>query len=326
MRVLVLGGSGFVGRATVDALLNTHGITPVIASRQPIAKQGVETIALNALDAEALSQVCKNVDAVVNCITGDGHTIEASARSLVAAIGQSGANLPVVHMSTMSVYGAQEGTVDEQGPLLDNIGWYGTAKIHAEAEFRSLAQKGARVNILRPGCVYGPRSDLWTLRIGRLLKSGSLGDLAVAGDGWSNLVHVRDVASACINCLTNLQAEGEVRTFNLSAPDSPRWNTYFHDFALAIEATPLRYLTKGELWLRSRLMAPPLKVAERICRKLRVDSSFLPDGMPPSLLGLWNQQIRLDGRALQKTFNFEWTTYESGLAESVADFKDKYSV
>lgn len=321
MKVLVLGGAGFVGRAVVQRLLDTEGFNPVVASRRPGQRAGLEAMVVNALDVTALTRACESVDAVINCVAGDVNTIIAGSRSLVNALRKSSSRPIVVHMSTMSVYGSQEGLVNEATTLVDDIGWYGSAKICAEQEFESLARSGGRVFILRPGCVYGPDSSSWTDRIGRLLKARRLGDLGPAGDGWSNLVHVADIAKACLCCLQGEQLPGQARIFNLSAPDSPRWNQYFHDFAMEIGATPFRYLTHGELLLRSKLMAPPLKVLERVCQKLRVDASWLPDSIPPSLLGLWGQQIKLSSSLLSTAYNFQWTPYQVGLNASCASFQ-----
>ena len=96
------------------------------------------------------------------------------------------------------------------------------AKCEAEAHMLTYARAGGTVVMLRPGCVWGPGSDLWVGRIGRLLRSRRLGDLGAAGDGWTNLVHVDDVCKAAVAALGLVQPRGEIRTYNLAAPDSPR--------------------------------------------------------------------------------------------------------
>src|SRR5206468_2109085 len=82
--------------------------------------------------------------------------------------------------------------------LLASSGWYGRAK--GEAEDILAGYEGGTVRV-RPGCVGGAGSELWVGCVGRLLKSGRLGDLGAAGDGWSDLVAVDDVCTAIIASL-----------------------------------------------------------------------------------------------------------------------------
>lgn len=324
MKVLVLGGAGFVGQELVRQLLDDAALTPVVASRRPVAENGVQAVSVDARDESALVQILDHVEVVVNCIMGDGPTIAGTAASIAAAARKTRRQPLIIHLSTQSVYGSQVGRINEQFPRIDDIGWYGAAKIRAEQEFEAFAEAGGRVFILRPGCIYGPGSDMWTRRICRLIVGRSLGDLGNAGDGWSNLVYVADVARAVVCCLKAEIAPGQARVYNLSAPDSPRWNRYFHDVALELEATPFRYLPRHELFIRSKLLAPPLKVTERVLRKLRMNSAWLPDGMPSSLLGVLQQQIHLSSAALERDFTFCWTPYMEGLALGCRWYQSKF--
>lgn len=320
MKVLVLGGSGFVGREIIRQLQAMEGMDPVIGSRRPQSVDGCETVVVDACRANSLKPVLGQMDAVINCITGSGEIIVESTRQLVEGLATLDRKLPLVHMSTMSVYGAQQGIIREPAELARDIGWYGDAKVEAEQLLTRLASSSQPCCILRPGCVYGPGSALWTDRIIRLVRQRRIGDLGIAGDGWSNLVHVRDVARAAVLWLQKARGQ-EVKTgvsiYNLSAPDSPRWNDYFRDVALAQKVTPLRYLSGRRLKLEGLLLSPPLKVAERIIQRMRWQGFRLPDGMPPSLLRLWSQQIRLDSRAISEELAFPWTPYEEGLRQTM---------
>ncbi|MVF11151.1 NAD(P)-dependent oxidoreductase [Ketobacter sp. MCCC 1A13808] len=323
MKVLVLGGAGFLGQVIVKRLLEQEGCSPIIASRGPGPSQGAEAISLNALDREHLARVVSDVDCVVNCVTGSKQTIIETSVSLVDVLQNSKHKPKCVHMSTMSVYGGQEGLVAESAATQADIGWYGEAKIAAERAFSSYVSQGGTVYILRPGCIYGPGSQLWTDRIGKLLSSARLGDLAEAGDGWSNLVHVDDVAAATLSCIRDSENSGEF-IFNLAAPDSPRWNRYFQDFALALDATPLQFLHSRTLAVETKIIAPPIKVLERISGKFRMRSDWLPESIPPSLCRLWGQHIKLDSRSIEDVFGFRWVPYSRGVEESAEYFKNRF--
>ncbi len=72
------------------------------------------------------------------------------------------------------------GTVDESAPLLGDGGPYSHAKAQIDLSWRPPYPGAVR---LRPGIVYGPHSEWWSLKIGYLLVQGRLGDLGPKGEG-----------------------------------------------------------------------------------------------------------------------------------------------
>jgi nucleoside-diphosphate-sugar epimerase len=310
MKVLVLGGSGYVGARLVDTLAR-QGFTAVNGSR----RNGVDT-----RDLASLKRALLDVDAVVNCVAGSADAIAQGARVLVRAAQEAG-RPRVVHLSTMSVYGALEGEVTEASPRDASIGWYAKAKCEAEDV---IADYEGGVVMLRPGCVWGAGSQLWVGRIGRLLRAGRLGDLGAAGDGWSNLVPVEDVCAAVIASLRIATTPGLPRVFNLAAPDSPRWNDYFLDLALAIGATPVPRLSARRIRLDAQLLGPPLKVIEIGARKMGRTTHALPVAIPPGLPALFERHLHLRGELAQRELAIAWTPYQRVLAESAAWFNTAF--
>lgn len=307
MKVLVLGGTGYIGRRLVAALSQMPDMTPIAASR----RAGVDT-----LDRDSLVRALQGVDAVVNCVAGSAGAIAQGARVLVQAAQRSG-RPRIVHLSTMSVYGALEGEVTEASPRDPSIGWYAKAKCEAEDV---IADYDGGVVMLRPGCVWGPGSELWVGRIGRLLRARRLGDLGAAGDGWSNLVSVDDVCAAIAASLRIATPPGLPRVFNLAAPDSPRWNDYFVDLALAIGATPVPRIPARRARLDAKLLGPPLKILEIAARKIGRAMPSPPDPLPPGLLGVFERHLHLRGELAQRELGIEWSPYERVLRESAAWF------
>jgi nucleoside-diphosphate-sugar epimerase len=320
MRVLVLGASGFIGRRIVAQLKASNWATPIAAARAPRANQvdGVEWVAADTLNVTQLSGLLQGVDAVVNSVAGNGEVIAQGAQKLVEATKSVGGRR-VVHLSSMAVYGAQEGLLTAGSPLDSGLGWYARAKCQAEAHLTAYAAGGGSVVILRPGCVHGPGSEMWVGRPGRLLRSGRLGDIGVAGDGWSNLVHVDDVCAAVLAALRHQPAvAGGPAIFNVAAADSPRWNAYFADLAQSIGAVPLKHLSERRIQLDAKVLSPFLKIAEILSRKLGRQSSGLAEPLPPSLLTLWRQQIRMEVAPLKDTLGVRTMPYEQSLQESAA--------
>lgn len=319
MKVLVLGGSGHIGKRLLEALAGASGDRPTGASRGFAVPppSGVDWIALDTCNVSELTTALRGFDAVVNCVAGDARSISQGSQALTEAARQAG-NPRIVHLSTMSVYGPVEGHVREDAPLNPELGWYGRAKCQAEHHIGQYARQGGKAVVLRPGCVFGPGSELWAGRIARWLQAGRIGDLGVGGDGWSNLVHVDDVCQAAVAALRLPVKPGELPVFNLAAPDSPRWNTYFVDLALALRLTPVRRIRHRQLQLDSWLASPPLKLAQMLSKRLQWSASALPDYMPPGLVGLWAQHIRLDATQASHRLGLVWTPYAAGLQSSAA--------
>ena len=324
MNVLVLGASGHIGSRLMELLQESGWARPLGASSR--ARPGEPNrLRLDTRNGLALADALKGMDAVVNCVAGDASSIALGARMLARAAATAGCPR-IVHLSTMSVYGHVEGTVDERaapGPLL---GWYDQAKREAEQHIASFCAGGGSAVVLRPGCVWGPGSQLWVGRVGRWLRAGRLGDLGIAGDGWSNLVHVDDVCLAAMRALELALVAGESRTYNLAAPDSPRWNEYFVDLALAIDATPVRRLSPLQLKLDARIAGPALHVTRKLLQRAGRNASRIPDPISPGLVGLWQRHLRLDSRAASRDLRLDWTPYPSALQEAAAWFLEQESL
>jgi 2-alkyl-3-oxoalkanoate reductase len=302
-RILVLGATGYVGRHLVAALAGTDWAEPIAASR----REGPGVQRVNAADSASLAAALAGVEGLINCVAGAPDAIVANARALRAALDARGAPLPVVHFSSMAVYGAAEGRIDEAAALAA-VSPYGRAKAEAE---RLLAPLPA-LTILRPGCIYGGGSPQWSVRIAQLLRARRLGDLGAAGDGCSNLVHIDDVVRAVLAALRVPAAlPTGSQTCNLAMADAPRWNEYFVAYARILGATPVERIGARRLALETKLLAPALKIASIAGRKL--GGVNVPPPLPPSLARLWQQDIRLDARRAEALFGLTWTPWREAL-------------
>jgi nucleoside-diphosphate-sugar epimerase len=314
MKVLVLGGSGYIG-SRLCAMLAAAGWAQVVSGSARRATPGVAHVQVDTTDLASVTRAVQGMDAVVNCVAGSARAIAEGAKVLVQAC--KGADCSrVIHLSSMAVYGRHEGDVQERSPLDGKLGWYARAKCEAERHMASFAQAGNSVVIFRPGCVWGPGSELWVGRIARYLRARRLGDLGAEGDGWSNLVHVDDVCRAVIAALRMPQADRQIRTYNLAAPDSPRWNQYFVDLALAIGATPVRRIPALQLRADAWVGGPALKLAQTALARAGKSAGAVPDPLPPGLLGLWQRHLRLESQAAQRDLDIRWTPYDDGLRQS----------
>lgn len=220
MRCLVMGGSGFVGRAVLRALqeaghqlsLVNRGNRPVPGTRQITADRNDDAALTAALEA-SLTPAGAGFDALVdtNCYTGD------QARRIVAAL--RGRVRHAVVISSAAVYRDGHGPCpDETAPIGGGAAWgdYGRDKSAVEAVYRGAGF--ASCQILRPPYVFGPNNDLdretWFLR--RLVHGRPL---LVPGRGTAicQFLHEDDLGAAVTLCLA--RAPGGVAAFNLAQPE-----------------------------------------------------------------------------------------------------------
>jgi nucleoside-diphosphate-sugar epimerase len=321
MRVLVLGAAGLVGQATIRHL-QQNGIECVAGVRRPAARlsaAGVESVQVEATDARSVAAAISKVTHVVNCVMGRPDTMVAATRNVCQAALQAGTSR-VVHFSSCAVYGTASGLIDEDAPLGNGVDWYGTAKIECESIVQQSVGNGLAVVMLRPSCVYGPGSELWTARVGRLLAAHRMGDLGTAGDGRCNLIYVDDVAAAVGAALAQPVVSGAV--FNLSNPDPPTWNEYFLRYGRMIGAIPVRRLPGWQIRLEQKLFAVPLKLAQLAAARLHVSMDWIPDPITPSLLRSCGLDVTYDASRAATALGCVPTSLERGLALSAAWFVD----
>jgi len=315
-RVLVLGASGFIGRRVIATLAATDGITPVAGvHRASLHASSIESLPVDACNEESLLGALSGMDAVVNCVAGSPATIAANALALRAAAGRSKSSPHIIHLSSMAVYGSATGEIDENTELNGDLGPYSEAKITAETALSAYP----RTTLLRPGCVYGPGSAQWSERIARLLLTRRVGDLGADGDGICNLIHVDDVATAILTALHTTASEGQA--FNLVAPAAPTWNDYFLQYARALGAVPIARVSHRRMLLETRLFAPPLKVAELGLSRLKLHALRAPPPIPPSLLRLFQQEIKLKWQKAEQILRMQWTPLNEGLSAAAANYR-----
>lgn len=310
-QILVLGATGFIGRSLIARLRSTEGFVPIAGIRRPVRQhlEGIECRLVQAVDQSSVAAALNRVDAVVNCVAGGAEEIIAGAKVLFDVASRL-ANTPrVIYLSSMAVYGDATGLVDEAARLQGTVGAYSAAKVAAER----VAASYPNTIVLRPGCVYGPGSVQWSVRFAEWLLSRRLGDLGAQGDGYCNLVHVQDVVEAIV--LSLRRAPGQVATFNLSLPTPPTWNEYLVWYGRALGAVPIRRISRRRLMLEGKLFAPPLKIAEIAAQKLKLRIR-VPPPIPPSLLRLMQQEIRLDVQQVERELGIQWTPLEDGIEET----------
>jgi len=300
-RVVVYGAGSPLGRRVLDALRansDTHALTA------------------DSLEREALRAAVREADVVINTTMGAAATISSAANRLFDALRAAAPAKRLVHVSSITVYGSAIGKCNETTLPVDPIGKYAAAHIAAETGARGFSQ----AVILRPGCEYGPGCEAWSGRVAAWLAHRRIGDLGAGGDGCCNLVFIEDLVRAVLAARRAPAAAG--RAFNIAMAGPPSWNEYLIAYAIALGATPVRRMTRRRWMLESRLLAPPLKVAELTIGRFPFIARLVPPPIPPSFRRLCTQEIRLDVTAAEEILGLQWTPLAAGLRAAASAFSD----
>jgi nucleoside-diphosphate-sugar epimerase len=164
-RVAVVGASGFLGRAVLDALLRRGALCTAVSRRPPTPTgPSMRSHAADLLDPESLVDALVGMDAIVHAASYTGsdpdryeQTNTAGTANLVAAAAHLGID-HVIYLSTIGVYGPGPHRNVAEGELSPN-------PVTALSASRLAAENLVREHgglVLRPGFVYGP-GDRWFL-------------------------------------------------------------------------------------------------------------------------------------------------------------------
>lgn len=216
MKVLVTGGAGFVGRATVRAAADAgHAVRIVSRDAWPSGglfdRLGVEVVTGDAGDRPVIDQALDGVDALVQAAATyryDRHAAASMAnnarlaRTILEAARDAGTP-KVVDVSSLVVFALGRPSVDEDTPLTQpgQPGWgdpYLRSKVEAELVGRELETAGLPRVTVHPGTVIGPEDTAMGT------SSGYLTNLLGGGatiDSRAPWVDVRDVARAIVLAL-----------------------------------------------------------------------------------------------------------------------------
>jgi UDP-glucose 4-epimerase len=230
MRVLVTGGSGFIGSHVVDKL-QAGGHEPRIFDliSSPHHRAGeVETVLGDLCDPDAVRKALTGCDAVlhlaavadVDQVTRDpAHADRVNVRGTQTVL-DCARRLETgrfVYASTIWVYGDAAGpeALDEDTPLGLPKHFYTATKIAGEMYTASYTELyGLEHTILRFGIPYGPRSRPTAVLAAFTAKALSGQPLTIAGDGTQSrrFVYVEDLAEGVVSALVPAAAN---RVYNL---------------------------------------------------------------------------------------------------------------
>jgi UDP-glucose 4-epimerase len=236
VRVLVTGGSGFIGSHVVDKL-RSRGHEPVIYDLRPSPwhldpAHPVDTVLGSITDREALERALHSCDAVAHlAAVADVNDVHASpedaervnARGTVAvleACRRAGVKR-VLYASTIWVYSDTESDVVNEDTLLPPPSHlYTSTKLAGELYCKSYQELyGIDYTILRFGIPYGPRAREAAVIPAFVNKAFKGEPLTLSGDGMQSrrFVYVEDLADGVAAGLDDVATN---RVYNLVSDEN----------------------------------------------------------------------------------------------------------
>jgi nucleoside-diphosphate-sugar epimerase len=254
--ILITGAGGFVGGTIVEALHfgNEYRVLAGISrwsSAPRIARLPITLVQCDVLKQNELAEAFVGVDYVIHCAVGEREVIVQGTENVLNAAAKAGVKR-VVHISSVAVYGAATGQIDEETKAPEKtLTTYGDAKVASEE-----VCKRARVDvvILRPSVIYGPFSAVWTVRNALRLKNGRWKHLGPLGEGKCNLVHVHDVVRFAIAAVRQGSTVGE--SFNINGPEIVTWNEYMERFNQHLGLPEITAQAAGRTHVKTGMMLP----------------------------------------------------------------------
>lgn len=208
MKIVVIGGAGFIGTELVGQLLS-RGHHVSIVDKAPSARYPDLTTLGDVRDVDSLTDRISGCDVVVNLAAEHRDDVRPrslydevnvdGARSLCAAMERVGVTR-LVFTSSVAVYGFAPPGTDEEGAL-EPFNDYGRTKLEAERVYEAwyADHDQATLAIVRPTVVFGPgnRGNVYNL-----LRQIASGRFVMVGNGENtkSMAYVENVAGFLAFC------------------------------------------------------------------------------------------------------------------------------
>ena len=242
--ILVTGATGFIGGRLAQRLAFEEGAVVTGTGRQLdkvpfLTELGVNLEQADLQDTAVMRQLMANQEIVFHCaaLRAKRRATDEMAEQINGSVIESLMHLAAaagvrrfIHISSMNAYGPPQRLVmDETHPVnTQQRDTYGRTKALGETiVWQTADELDLELVVVRPGMVYGPRSDGWSVRMVELLQKG-LPVIFGGGKGNTYQVYIDNLIDGMLLTAVRPQAVGEA--FNFVDPPVD-WQTFFNYYA-----------------------------------------------------------------------------------------------
>ncbi|PZC46128.1 MAG: Nucleoside-diphosphate-sugar epimerase/Nucleoside-diphosphate-sugar epimerase [Chloroflexi bacterium] len=248
VRVLVTGGTGFIGSRLVERLVieekaEVRVLVHHWAKAAWVSRTSADLIEGDVTDPLSVKEAMQGCDVVFHCAAGAGpleacETINVEGTRVVLQSAVEEGVSRFVHLSTIVVHGPtppdEANEEDAFRPLGDP---YADTKIKGELlAWDFWKKKGLPVTVIRPTFVWGPRSPYYTIEPVQKIKKGQW-SLVDKGHGLCHAVYVDNLVDAIL--LAGVRPEAVGNAFFVTDGGGYTWAAFYSGLARMVGVTSL---------------------------------------------------------------------------------------
>jgi nucleoside-diphosphate-sugar epimerase len=303
-KVLVTGGTGFMGKYLVDELVRKKADVRAVDFRRPQEEtySRAEFLEIDIRNREALIEACQDMEYVFHLAAmpsiargkkQDYFEVNVGGTENIVTAAWKNRVKKFLHVSSSTVYGVPGSCPLKENSPVRPIGKYGRSKLGAEQVCRRFAERGMNVTIIRPRVIIGPgRIGIFSILFNQVIRGGAV---YILGNGKNQFqfTHVGDMVNACL-----LAAQ---------SPGSDLFNVG------SVKVNPVRDELKALIQharSKSRIISVPA-VAARVC--LRVLSTLGVSPLVDEQFSIADKDFVLDTRYAQEKLRWqpEWSNTDA---------------
>lgn len=305
MKILVTGGTGYLGTAIVAAL-QRRGHEAVVFARTPPAAMAGRAIAGDVTDAAGLARAAREADAI--CHSAALVSVWQRDRSRFYAVNVGGLRHAIAAAKAAGhdrfVYTSSFLALPPGGgaaPARGND--YQRTKVEAAAVAEQAARDGFPITRLYPGVIYGPGDERDSNLVGRLVRQQltRTSPGIVGGDRLWSFAWLEDVAEAHVAALER----GGAGAFMLGGENLPQRRLY--EIVQKETGAPV-----------PRALPPWVARAAGVFELARARITGRPPAVTPATVSIFERDWPLDNTAAEAELNYHVTPLVDGVRRLLA--------
>ena len=201
MKILVTGGTGFLGSVLVDMLVRRGNDDVSVLSASGRSADGAKAIQASITDRDAMHRLIRGFDVVCHLAATVDESLPLNEIYRINVDGTVNVfdacienGIPkVVYASSVGIYGDLNGLIGNESSPMNAASSYERTKKEVEYLIPEFRQRGLTLINLRPVIVYGPGSPMWHKTVANIISGKPY--IGTGQNKWP-LVHVDDAADA----------------------------------------------------------------------------------------------------------------------------------